>query len=127
MTLPTHLLLSNCCTFLACCRQLVAAAIARWHPEEGLLCLSRFKQRGRAAEDACNIFYYLTYEGAVDLEAIQDPLQRQVKPGPANLRSMHGSPRHATCGELMSQEAGVPVARGQGWGQPVSCQLGTAA
>ena len=56
------------------------------------MCLSRFKQRGRAAEDACNIFYYLTYEGAVDLEAIQDPLQRQVQLWPAMMSSVPGSP-----------------------------------
>ncbi len=28
---------------------------------------------GQAAEDACNVFYYLTYEGAADLDAIQEP------------------------------------------------------
>lgn len=32
-----------------------------------------YKQRGKAAESACNVFYYMTYEGAVDVEAIQDP------------------------------------------------------
>ena len=78
------------------------------------MCLSRFKQRGRAAEDACNIFYYLTYEGAVDLEAIQDPLQRQVQLWPAMMSSVHSSHLQAACGELMSQEAGATVARGKG-------------
>ncbi|KAG5189975.1 BEACH domain-containing protein [Tribonema minus] len=33
-------------------------------------------QRGRAAEAACNVFFYLTYEGAVDLEAIENAAQR---------------------------------------------------
>lgn len=33
-----------------------------------------YKQKGKAAESACNVFYYMTYEGAVDVEAIQDPL-----------------------------------------------------
>eukprot|EP00190_Bangiopsis_sp_CCMP1999_P002376 CAMPEP_0198731752 /NCGR_PEP_ID=MMETSP1475-20131203/31913_1 /TAXON_ID= ORGANISM="Unidentified sp., Strain CCMP1999" /NCGR_SAMPLE_ID=MMETSP1475 /ASSEMBLY_ACC=CAM_ASM_001111 /LENGTH=739 /DNA_ID=CAMNT_0044494757 /DNA_START=90 /DNA_END=2309 /DNA_ORIENTATION=- len=28
------------------------------------------KQRGKAAVDACNVFYYLTYEGSVDLGAL---------------------------------------------------------
>ena len=32
------------------------------------------KQRGRWAEEATNVFYYLTYEGAVDMEAITDPV-----------------------------------------------------
>jgi len=35
-----------------------------------------YKQRGKAAIDAHNLFYYLTYEGAVDLEAISDPNKR---------------------------------------------------
>ena len=33
-----------------------------------------YKQRGKAAESAFNVFYYMTYEGAVDVEAIQDPI-----------------------------------------------------
>jgi len=32
-----------------------------------------YKQTGKAAKEACNTFFYLTYEGAVNLEAIQDP------------------------------------------------------
>ncbi|KDD72785.1 Beige/BEACH domain-containing protein, partial [Helicosporidium sp. ATCC 50920] len=35
-----------------------------------------WRQRGRPAEEACNAFFYLTYEGAVDLEALTDPMQR---------------------------------------------------
>ncbi|KAI4337584.1 hypothetical protein L6164_015981 [Bauhinia variegata] len=35
-----------------------------------------YQQRGKAAEEAANIFYYLTYEGAVDLETMEDDLQR---------------------------------------------------
>lgn len=38
----------------------------------------RYQQRGKAAEEAANAFYYLTYEGSVDLDAIDDPLQRRV-------------------------------------------------
>eukprot|EP00850_Spirogloea_muscicola_P005743 SM000026S08992 [mRNA] locus=s26:1003027:1021649:+ [translate_table: standard] len=34
------------------------------------------KQRGGAAVEAANVFYYLTYEGAVDLESLEDPLER---------------------------------------------------
>lgn len=37
-----------------------------------------YKQRGPASETAANVFYYLTYEGAVDLQHIDDPLQRKV-------------------------------------------------
>jgi hypothetical protein len=38
----------------------------------------RFKQRGKEAEEACNVFYYLTYEGAVNLDQIEDPTQLKV-------------------------------------------------
>ena len=38
----------------------------------------RYQQRGKAAEEAANMFYYLTYEGTVDLDDIDDPLQRKV-------------------------------------------------
>ena len=44
----------------------------------GLWC-TRHKQRGRAAEEAANVFYYLTYEGAVSLADIPDPQQRKVR------------------------------------------------
>uniref|UniRef100_A0A183SCZ4 DUF4704 domain-containing protein n=1 Tax=Schistocephalus solidus TaxID=70667 RepID=A0A183SCZ4_SCHSO len=35
-----------------------------------------YKQRGKAAEEALNVYYYLTYEGAVDLDTISDPNER---------------------------------------------------
>ncbi|XP_014501021.1 BEACH domain-containing protein B isoform X2 [Vigna radiata var. radiata] len=35
-----------------------------------------YKQRGKPAVEAANIFYYLTYEGAVDLETMEDDMQR---------------------------------------------------
>ncbi|KAJ2784172.1 hypothetical protein H4R18_001299 [Coemansia javaensis] len=35
-----------------------------------------FKQRGPEAIKAHNVFYYLTYEGAVNIDAIQDPMER---------------------------------------------------
>jgi len=34
------------------------------------------KQKGQAAVEADNLFYYLTYEGAVDLEQVADPVER---------------------------------------------------
>ena len=37
-----------------------------------------YKQRGQAAVDAHNVFYYLTYEGAVDIDAIDDPLLKEA-------------------------------------------------
>ena len=35
-----------------------------------------FKQRGKEAERACNVFYHITYEGAVDVDSIKDPVER---------------------------------------------------
>lgn len=45
-----------------------------------------YKQRGPASEAAANVFYYLTYEGAVDLQHIDDPLQRKVCFSPSSLK-----------------------------------------
>nr|XP_027094520.1 BEACH domain-containing protein B isoform X2 [Coffea arabica]XP_027094521.1 BEACH domain-containing protein B isoform X3 [Coffea arabica] len=37
-----------------------------------------YKQRGKPAVEAANVFYYLTYEGAVDLDTMDDELQRSA-------------------------------------------------
>ncbi|KAI3460067.1 hypothetical protein Pfo_016730 [Paulownia fortunei] len=37
-----------------------------------------YKQRGKPAVEAANIFYYLTYEGAVNLDNMEDDLQRSA-------------------------------------------------
>lgn len=37
-----------------------------------------YKQQGTAAVEACNVFYHLTYEGAVDLDAIKDPATKRA-------------------------------------------------
>ena len=36
------------------------------------------KQRGQEAVDACNVFFYMTYEGQVDIDAITDPMQQKA-------------------------------------------------
>ncbi|CAM6104156.1 unnamed protein product [Calypogeia fissa] len=35
-----------------------------------------FQQRGKPAVDATNVFFYLTYEGAVDIDSIHDPAMK---------------------------------------------------
>ncbi|XP_058086926.1 protein SPIRRIG [Magnolia sinica] len=35
-----------------------------------------YKQRGKAAEDAVNVFYHYTYEGSVDIDAVSDPAMK---------------------------------------------------
>ncbi|XP_052124935.1 neurobeachin isoform X3 [Frankliniella occidentalis] len=37
-----------------------------------------YKQRGPEAVRATNVFYYLTYEGSVDMESITDPVMREA-------------------------------------------------
>jgi len=37
-----------------------------------------YKQRGPEAIRSCNVFYYLTYEGAVNLENIDDPVTKEA-------------------------------------------------
>ena len=41
-----------------------------------------YKQRGPEAVRAANVFYYLTYEGSINLETIDDPVMREVKLNP---------------------------------------------
>ncbi|KAL3216983.1 hypothetical protein MRX96_032641 [Rhipicephalus microplus] len=43
-----------------------------------------YKQKGPAAVEALNVFYYVSYEGAVDLDAIKDPVQREATEGIIN-------------------------------------------
>ena len=36
--------------------------------------------KGPEALRSTNVFYYLTYEGSVDLESVTDPVTREVHP-----------------------------------------------
>ena len=57
------------------------------------------KQRGRAAAEALNVFYYLTYEGAVDLEAIDDPQE---------VRAPRGAREPVTCARMLPPRGASP-------------------
>jgi hypothetical protein len=50
-----------------------------------------YKQCGPAAIDAVNVYYHLTYEGAVDLEKIEDPEMRRA--AEAQIRNFGQTPR----------------------------------
>lgn len=43
-----------------------------------------FKQQGEEAVRSLNVFHHLTYEGAVDIDAIEDPVQRNATVGIIN-------------------------------------------
>ncbi|EKU21342.1 hypothetical protein NGA_2038300, partial [Nannochloropsis gaditana CCMP526] len=48
------------------------------HLHEWIDLIFGWKQRGPPAEAARNVFYYLTYEGAVDVDRIDDPVLKEA-------------------------------------------------
>ena len=59
-------------------REALESEFVSQHLHEWIDLIFGYKQIGPEAEKAVNLFYYLTYEGSVDLDAIEDPLQRKA-------------------------------------------------
>ncbi|KZV38301.1 hypothetical protein F511_36242 [Dorcoceras hygrometricum] len=47
------------------------------HLHEWIDLIFGYKQRGKEAIQASNVFFYITYEGAVDIDKISDPVQQR--------------------------------------------------
>ena len=62
--------------FVTTMRRALESEYVSAHLHEWVDLIFGHAQRGAAAEERHNVFFYLTYEGEVDLEAVDDPAER---------------------------------------------------
>ncbi|XP_071443766.1 neurobeachin-like protein 1 [Hetaerina americana] len=80
------------------------------HLHEWIDLIFGFKQKGPKAVEALNVFYYCSYEGAVDLDAIANPFEREAVEGMINnfgqtpSQLLHGPhPKRLPLGEALQR------------------------
>eukprot|EP01105_Mastigella_eilhardi_P025382 TRINITY_DN68_c0_g2_i1.p1 TRINITY_DN68_c0_g2~~TRINITY_DN68_c0_g2_i1.p1 ORF type:complete len:2943 (-),score=766.71 TRINITY_DN68_c0_g2_i1:81-8846(-) len=64
--------------FIRINREALESEYVSQHLHEWIDLIFGYKQRGEEAEKAYNVFHYLTYEGAVDIDKIEDEVQRKA-------------------------------------------------
>lgn len=64
--------------FIRVHREALESEYVSKHLHEWIDLIFGYKQRGEEAEKANNVFYYLTYEGAVNIDEVKDPVERKA-------------------------------------------------